>query len=68
MPNHSASSRHATRWAVGVAVLAVAALVLDPAAGRGAQWRPGRAGGGDNGGRVPDPGADDADPAADPRP
>jgi hypothetical protein len=28
VPNHSASSRHATRWAVGVAVLAVAALVL----------------------------------------
>jgi Protein of unknown function (DUF3152) len=28
VPNHSASSRHPTRWAVGVAVLAVAALVL----------------------------------------
>ncbi|HEY7104665.1 MAG TPA: DUF3152 domain-containing protein, partial [Mycobacteriales bacterium] len=28
MPNHSASSRHPARWAVGVAVLAVAALVL----------------------------------------
>jgi Protein of unknown function (DUF3152) len=28
VPNHAASSRHPTRWAVGVAVLAVAALVL----------------------------------------
>ena len=28
MPNHSVTSRHPTRWAVGVAVLAVAALVL----------------------------------------
>ena len=28
MPNHSVTSRHPTRWAVAVAVLAVAALVL----------------------------------------
>jgi hypothetical protein len=37
VPHHSASSRHPTRWAVGVAVLAVAALVLilRPAVGHG---------------------------------
>ena len=37
MPHHSASSRHSARWAVGVAVLAVAALVLilRPAVGHG---------------------------------
>ena len=37
MPHHSASSRHPARWAVGVAVLAVAALVLilRPAVGHG---------------------------------
>jgi hypothetical protein len=37
VPHHSASSRHSARWAVGVAVLAVAALVLilRPAVGHG---------------------------------
>jgi cell division septation protein DedD len=37
VPHHSASSRHPARWAVGVAVLAVAALVLilRPAVGHG---------------------------------
>lgn len=37
MPHHSASSRHPARWAVGVALLAVAALVLilRPAVGHG---------------------------------
>ena len=37
MPHHSAPSRHPARWAVGVAVLAVAALVLilRPAVGHG---------------------------------
>jgi hypothetical protein len=37
VPNHAASSRHPGRWSVGVAVLAVAALVLvlRPAVGHG---------------------------------